>query len=215
MANPGKLGRLPWAVKRELHNQLRDAVPGPVILLWLNDQPVVKDLLQQQWQGRPITPQNLSDYRASAEYTKWLKSQEALETSQEKTKFVLGFASDAGLDLMDAADSLAVSRLLEDLEFAEGDDAINLMRTLATFRKGGNARALLDVRRAELSLNEKRAELDRDKFERQTVAAFMKFARTPEAQEILDNGKPKSVQMDLLHDLMFGTKPTPAAQPEA
>jgi hypothetical protein len=64
--------------------------------LWLNDQPVVKDLLQQQWQGRPITPQNLSDYRASAEYTKWLKSQEALETSQEKTKFVLGFAADAG-----------------------------------------------------------------------------------------------------------------------
>lgn len=211
MSNPGKLGRLPWPLKRELHTQLRDAVPGPQILAWLNGHPQVLQILQDQWDGRHVTPQNLSDYRGSAEFARWLKSQEALETSREKTKFVLGFAADAGLDLMDAADSMAVSRLLEDLEYAEGDDAVNLMRTLAAFRKGGTARALLDVRRAELSLNEKRADLDRDKFERQTVAAFMKFARTPEAQAILANGKPKTVQMDLLHDLMFGAKPTPAA----
>lgn len=211
MPNPGKLGRLPWTVKRELHNQLRDAVPGPVVLLWLNDQPAVREMLANQWQGRAITPQNLSDYRSSAEYTKWLKSQEALEISKEKTKFVLDFSAEAGLDLMDTADSLVVSRLLEDLEMAEGDDAVNLMRTLASFRKGGNARALLEVRRAELLLSEKRSDLDRDKFERQTVAAFMKFAKTPEAQAILDNGKPKAVQMDLLHELMFGKKPGNAA----
>jgi hypothetical protein len=211
MPNPGKLGRLPWAVKRELHRQLRDAVPGTAILTWLNDQPEVQAVLADQWDGRKVTPQNLSDYKGSAEYQKWLKSQEALEVSREKTKFVLDFSAEAGLDLMDTADSLVVSRLLEDLEAAEGDDAVNLMRTLATFRKGGNARALIEVRRAELALSEKRSALDRDKFERQTVAAFMKFAKTPEAQAILDNGKPKAVQMDLLHELMFGKKPGAAA----
>ena len=211
MPNPGKLGRLPWAVKRELHNQLRDAVPGPEILRWLHDQPPVREMLDKQWQGRPITPQNLSDYRGSAEYGKWLQSLERLEVSKEKSKFVMGLAAEAGLDLMDAADALVVSRLLEDLEEADGDDAINLMRTLASFRKGGNARALLDVRREELKLNLKRTELDREKMEKQTVAHFMKFARTPEAQAILDNGKPKTVQMDLLHALMFGKKPEAAA----
>lgn len=211
MPNPGKLGRLPWAVKRELHNHLRDAVPGPEVLRWLHAQPDVQAILAAQWQGKDITPQNLSDYRGSSEYQKWLTSQSALEVSKDKTKFVLGFAADAGMDLLDAGSAIVVSRLLEDLELAEGDEAVNLMRTLSSFQKGGNARALLDVRRAELVLNTKRTELDREKMERQTVAAFMKFARTKEAQDILDNGKPKGVQMDLLHDLMFGKKPTAPA----
>ncbi|MES2707159.1 MAG: hypothetical protein V4726_11215 [Verrucomicrobiota bacterium] len=205
---------MPWNVKRELHGMLRDSVPGTEILRWLNTQPEAVAVIDKLWNGAAVTPQNLSDYRSSAEYTKWIDSHTRLAASQEKSKFVLGLAAEAGLDLMDAADALVVSKLLEDLEDAEGEDAINLMRTLASFRKGGNARALLDVRREELKLNIKRTELDREKMEKQTVAAFMKFARTPEAQSILDSGKPKAVQMDLLHALMFGKKPsTPASQP--
>jgi hypothetical protein len=207
MSNPGKIGRLPWPLKRELHNQLRDAVPGPVVLLWLNGQEPVQRLLREQWQGRPITPQNLSDYRGSADFKKWLSAQEGLEACQEKSKFVLGLAAEAGMDLMDSADALVVSRLLEDLEMAQGKDAVELMRTLGSFRQGGTARQLLDVRRAELAIAEKRVDLDRDKMEKQTVAKFLLWAKSSEARAILDSGKPKAVQMDLLHDLMFGQRP--------
>ncbi len=50
-------------------------------------------------------------------------------------------------------------------------------------------------------------DLDREKMEKQTVQKFLLWAKSSEARAIMDSGKPKAVQMDLLHDLMFGRKP--------
>ena len=47
---------------------------------------------------------------------------------------------------------------------------------------------------------------ERDK-ERNTVKNFMKWAQSKDAQAILNSGKSQHVQMDLLHDLMFGRRP--------
>lgn len=207
MPNPGKLGRLPWPIKRELHNQLRDTVPGPQILTWLNGLHEVRTLLEAQWKGQDITPQNLSDYRGCAEYQKWLSSQTRLEESQERSQFVLGLASDAGLDLSDAADALTTSKILELMECGDTNEVIALTEVFARLRASSVARAGQSLREKEMANRIAKLDLDREKFQKQTVEAFLKFARTKEAQEILDNGKPKGVQMDLLHDLMFGKKP--------
>ena len=46
--------------------------------------------------------------------------------------------------------------------------------------------------------------LARDKFEAQTVDKFIDWAKSEEARKILDSGKPRHIQADLLRTLMFG-----------
>lgn len=199
---------MPWKVKRELHALLRDSVPGPEILRWLHAQPEAAEVLRTQWDGATVTAQNLSDYRHSTEYSKWLESQQRLEDVQLKTEFVIGLSHEAGLELSDAADAVTTSKILELMETAKPEEVVALTEVLARLRKATVERSAQALREKDADVRRARLDLDTEKFRRQTVAMFLKFAQTPEAQDILGSGKSKTVQMDLLHQLMFGTQPT-------
>jgi hypothetical protein len=72
----GKIGRLPKSIREELGRRIEDGVPGTEIVEWLNTQPDVLAVLARYFEGRPVTEQNLSDWRQSG-HMDWVRLQEA------------------------------------------------------------------------------------------------------------------------------------------
>ena len=77
MARIGKIGRLPQAVRAQLNSRLQDGHEGKLIVRWLNSLPEVKQVLAEGFDGRPISEQNLTDWRQGG-YQEWVAYQEIL-----------------------------------------------------------------------------------------------------------------------------------------
>ena len=72
----GKIGRLPKSIREELGRRIEDGVPGTEIVQWLNTQPDVLAVMAKYFEGRPVTEQNLSDWKESG-HVDWVRLQEA------------------------------------------------------------------------------------------------------------------------------------------
>jgi hypothetical protein len=197
----------------DLNERLRDGQTYETIIEWLHSTPAAVEALRQYSGDRwPVSAQNLSNYRASAPYLDWERKSEALAASAARRKFVLETSAEAGLNLMDAGDSMVASHLLEMLEGAEGEEAIALVKAFAGLRTAATGRAALDLRTKELEAQLRRMADDAKRAEITAVKKFMEWAGRAEAQAILGGGEPKAVQMDLLHALLF---PGPAGSTSA
>ena len=82
MTHTGKIGRLPKNIIVQLNRRLDDHQPGPQLLAWLNVLPEVQALLQTQFAGRPVSPQNLSEWKKRG-YPEWQRWQERLDTFRQ------------------------------------------------------------------------------------------------------------------------------------
>ena len=67
----GKIARLPEEIREELNERLEAGEPGPKLLAWLNALKRVQKILKQQFDGAPITKQNLSEWRQGG-HQEWL-----------------------------------------------------------------------------------------------------------------------------------------------
>jgi len=63
-------------IRNELNRRLQNGVAGPALVKWLNGKPGVKKLLAEQFDGRPVNEQNLSDWRQGG-YQDWLRLEAA------------------------------------------------------------------------------------------------------------------------------------------
>jgi hypothetical protein len=63
MTRNGKIARLPGFVREELNTRLDDGQQGESLLDWLHGLPEVQASLEENFQGAPITKQNLSEWR--------------------------------------------------------------------------------------------------------------------------------------------------------
>lgn len=117
MSRMGKIARLPQLVRDELNRRLRDGETGETLLAWLNAHAGVVYVLREQFGGRPINKQNLSDWRLGG-HQDWLRHQETLD-------WVRGLA-EQDEELRDEGDGMEVSDRLAGLM------AVELMRTAQT-----------------------------------------------------------------------------------
>jgi len=74
-ARRGKIARLPRAVRDEVNQRLEDGQPGPAILAWLNGQPETQKTMQEEFGGKPISKQNLSEWRLGG-FGDWVRTKE-------------------------------------------------------------------------------------------------------------------------------------------
>jgi len=74
----GKIARLPAEIREALNRCLAQGVSGPKVLERLNGLPETQALLRREFQGQPISPQNLSQWRQGG-FRDWLLKQEAKE----------------------------------------------------------------------------------------------------------------------------------------
>lgn len=72
-ARTGKIARLPVEIRESLNRRLDDGEPAASLLVWLNGLPKVRGVLQRLFEGRPVTPSNLSDWRAGG-YADWQRA---------------------------------------------------------------------------------------------------------------------------------------------
>jgi hypothetical protein len=82
MTHTGKIGRLSQARRDQLGQRIEDGVPGVEIINWLNQQPDVQQVLSDHFDGRPISEQNLSDWRQSG-HLEWLRREAARHTMED------------------------------------------------------------------------------------------------------------------------------------
>ncbi|MCX6952988.1 MAG: hypothetical protein NTV51_12605, partial [Verrucomicrobia bacterium] len=78
MTRTGKIARLPRALRDTLNRRLLEGEPGPRLLAWLNKQPETKAVLAEDFDGRAVTAQNLSEWRLGG-FGDWCREQTALE----------------------------------------------------------------------------------------------------------------------------------------
>jgi len=74
-ASVGKIARLPQFIREQLNQKLLDGIIGREILRWLNSLPEVTQVMAEHFAARPITHQNLSEWRRRG-YQEWLEQKE-------------------------------------------------------------------------------------------------------------------------------------------
>ena len=74
MNNPkrnGKIAHLPETIQEQLNGRLYDNQPARVLIEWLNGLPEVQAVMTQYFGGRPLSEQNISEWRQGG-YKEWL-----------------------------------------------------------------------------------------------------------------------------------------------
>ena len=100
MTRTGKIARLPKYVRDQLNRRIEDGEPGKQLVEWLNGLPGVQEVLKEQFDGRPITEQNLSEWKQGG-HPEWLR--------QEETRSLVSKLTEQSDDLDEAADGLEIS----------------------------------------------------------------------------------------------------------
>jgi hypothetical protein len=78
MARNGKIARLPRHIRDQLNCRLDDGESGVHLAEWLNALPEVRQVLEQDFAGRPINEQNLTEWKQGGFLT-WVRDQDSRE----------------------------------------------------------------------------------------------------------------------------------------
>ena len=217
MARQGKISRLPHALREGVNRRILDGQSAAALLAWLNAEPEAQRVWDESFEGEAASPQNLSAWRTGG-YAEWRGRQERAENLKTLSTFALELTRSGG-NLADGAAAILSGHILEALEQganlvatggsddAEADPTKGLARmagAVASMQSSALAKERLALDRHKAAQKDASLKLDREKFERQTVAKFLEWAKSPEAVAILDSGKGKTIQMEQLRELMFG-----------
>jgi hypothetical protein len=229
----GKIARLPHSLRKAVNQRLLDGETSGTILEWLNAQPEAIKVWEAHFEGMPANAENLSQWRIGG-YADWLAEREKIEATKELADYSHRLAKSAGSKLSEGAQAILGGEILATMEtilqsdvpaklVGKGDDAslepgdpldrLAVLTSVVTKLRLADQRSeKLEIERGRNKQRERDHELLRDKMEKTTVEAFMKYAASPEARAILESGKPKSVQMASLRKLIFGDR-SPSQQP--
>lgn len=213
-SHKGKIGSLPASIREEVNRQLHDGKTGRDICDWLNSEPTVLVILDERWAEQPITPQNLSEWKAGG-YQIWLRNREKGEHLRKLTDWAYTLTDQVAVEkLTGAAQAIMAGNLLEVMETMDSEEAMGLIEALAGVtlsvdrtQKNEIARSKLELSREQIQIRKDEAALNREKFEVLAVKKFLEWQGTPEARAIIDSGKPQRVQTQELLKLFWGTAP--------
>jgi hypothetical protein len=110
MTRRGKIARLPRNIRETLNSRLENGDPGDILVLWLNTLPEVRSILAAYFHGRPISEQNLSEWKLGG-FIDWQRKQDTCA----RVRGLLDFT----LDLDNASAGQSLPDRLADLLAAE------------------------------------------------------------------------------------------------
>jgi hypothetical protein len=214
MARQGKFARLPHALREEINRRLLDGETSGVILAWLNAKPEAIRIWDAHFDGAPATPQNLSEWRLGG-YKDWIAERESIENTKALASYAAEIAG-AGGALSSGLQAILAGRIMESFEVLlnadEGDEQpdkpvdriAKLSSSIVAMRNADTAADRVALDKEKVSAKKEDQKLSREKFEMQTVAKYMQFSKSPEAQAILNSNAKKDVKMEQIRKLMFG-----------
>src|SRR2546429_1849336 len=77
MTRTGKIAHLPHEIREQLNCRIQNGEQGKAILKWLNALPLVRSVLKLHFDGRPLAPSNLTEWKNGG-YRDWQVRQDAL-----------------------------------------------------------------------------------------------------------------------------------------
>ena len=198
-----KIGRLPFAIRNELNERIRDGAGGSEILAWLNGLPSTRKIIRELKSG-DINAQNLTDWRSSG-YRDWLEDQCQADRIRRLAEISQTLASAAGGNAAGVGCNIATAKIMDALESADEEQVADLAKALVQLRAGENAAQKVALAEEKNAIQKEQLELSRAKFERDTARLFVKWAQNKDALSIATDRKlGGDEKTERLGRLMFG-----------
>jgi hypothetical protein len=157
MTRLGKIARLPREIREELNVRLQNGEVGTLLVEWLNGLPAVQVVLKAKFDGRAVSPQNLSEWKQGG-YEDWVRHQENCAFAAMLAEMSGDLEKEAGETRLEerlvAPLVMALARLLREAE--ESPDAAERQKTILDV-----GRQLSQLRRESLQAERVRMEKER------------------------------------------------------
>jgi hypothetical protein len=214
MTRTGKIARLPREIREQLNRRLQNGETGKTLISWLNALPEAQAVLKTEFGERPISKQNLSEWKTGG-YRDWVLQQETIELVRhmDADSDELSQASKTRLtDLLAqrlAARYVVVAKALSQSD-TEGEIDLKLLREfcgdIVALRKG-------DHSAERLKLERERMEFDREQLRKLRDEDFWEWARE-HRDEICQGYMTPEERNEKLIRLLFGDPPADLANGE-
>ena len=185
MTRTGKIARLPREIRDQLNQRLLDGQPGQRLLAWLNSLPEVQRVLAADFDGRPLSEQNLSQWKAGG-YEDWLTRRETLDQSRELTADYRELAAATDGKLTDHLSTVLTARYAAAL--AEWDKQTtgtfqDKLRTLHSLCQDIVKLRRSDHHATRLNFEVKRQNGEEEKTDMEILARFKEWASVEEVRD--------------------------------
>jgi hypothetical protein len=198
-----KIGRLPWALRNELCERMRDGATGAALVAWINAEPEARRALAALG-AAPINEQNITDWRRTG-YAAWLASRARTQHIREYAETAAHIAEAAGGDPTQAAARILAGKMLDMLEAVDEETAADFARAVALLRKGELDSKKVELSRRKADRDDELLTLEQQKFRRSTAEMFVKWHADHKAVAILDDASmDNDTKTEALGRLMFG-----------
>ena len=198
-----KIGRLPFAIRNELNERIRDGAQGSDLLLWLNGLKETKKVMREL-KTSIVNAQNLTDWRSTG-YKDWLEDQNDADRIRRLAEVSQTLAAAAGGNVAGVGCSIATAKIMDALESADDDKIADLSTALVKLRASENAAQKVALAEEKNAIQKEQLELNRAKFERDTTRLFIKWAQNRDALSIAaDKRLGSDEKTERLGRLMFG-----------
>ena len=198
-----KIGRLPFAVRNELNERIRDGAQGADLLDWLNGLKETKRILRETKSG-PVNAQNLTDWRSTG-YADWLADQGDADRIRRLAEVSQTLAAAAGGNVAVVGCSIATAKIMDALESADDDKVSDLATALVKLRASENAAQKVALAEEKNAIQKEQLSLSRAKFEHDTTRLFIKWAQNKDALALAtDRRLGNDEKTERLGRLMFG-----------
>lgn len=195
-----KIGRLPYAIRNELCERIRDGATGVEMISWINRHPAYKAVRKATGYGE-INAANISDWRDSG-YSDWLRDQDKTDHLRTLAEFADSIAAKTGGDPSAVGSRIVAGKLLDIIEGAAEADVGELVKHFAMLRAGET-----DARRTALAeekndLARQTLDLAREKFRRETCEMFLRWYNNKQALSIASGSGSNSDKIQALLNFM-------------
>ena len=198
-----KIGRLPFAIRNELNERIRDGAQGSDLLLWLNGLKETKKVMREL-KTSIVNAQNLTDWRSTG-YKDWLEDQNDADRIRRLAEVSQTLAAAAGGNVAGVGCSIATAKIMDALESADDDKIADLSTALVKLRASENAAQEVALAGEKNAIQKEQLELNRAKFERDTTRLFIKWAQSKDAIALAtDKRLGSDEKTERLGRLMFG-----------
>lgn len=202
----GKIGRMPAEIRREVCRRLADNETATSVIAWLETQPAARAVLDEQFDGAKVLPQNISEWKKNPEFVRFVQQRERVAETKGFCEFSLEMAK-AGGGVSSGSIAVIGGKILQMLEEAEPETAAALITSVSKLRQREQKDLDIDIKKRVLAQNERKLALAEKQFQLRACELFMDRYEDKRVKDILDGKETKSVKLDQLRLALFGEQP--------
>jgi hypothetical protein len=202
----GKIGRMPADIRREVCRRLADNETAQSIIEWIETEPIARAVLDEQFDGAKVLPQNLSEWKRNPEFSRFVKRREDVANAKVYSDFALDLAGASG-SVSAGAVAIIGGKILELLENSDPDTAKALIKDVTRLRAREQEDAKQALRKRVVEQNDRKIGLAEKQFQIRACELFVDWSEDKRAKEIVEGKDTRSVKVDQLRLALFGDKP--------